>query len=493
MRIIAFGIGKRFQMMMERKFFDKFELIALIDNSPSMQGRKIEYRGVQYLVQPPSRIAGCSYDGILLTVESYSIKKAMRDQLDETGIPLDKIWIPRDKRVVSWPDLEPDEFLHLPDRKRLYVDVSLITEMDAGTGIQRVVNNLYKNMRGWQDTNVVPFQWFGQMITSREYESRFGCRHDFDGKEYRLEFAPDDKVLFLDSSFGEVGSSILDCIKQSGPESYAILNDLVPIRMPCVSVERLRREFESWIISLLGNVDNLLCISRSVADDVLSYCREQRIQREKPLYIFFFHLGYDIPASLDFGTVRDELRAFVSNGCVFLTVGTIEPRKNHQLALDVLKSIWQSHPEHDVKYLMLGRDGWLNDDVKNILRDEVVSSRTLWISDATDAEVQWAYKHSSALLYPSLMEGYGLPLIEAASFGLPVICSDIPIFHEVLGDYGKFFKVNDKADCKRAICEWLSYGTRPDSEIVPFYTWKDSAGEVLRIISGKTKPYHVFQ
>ena len=64
----------------------------------------------------------------------------------------------------------------------------------------------------------------------------------------------------------------------------------------------------------------------------------------------------------------------------------------------------------------------------------------------TDEELANLYQHAKALVFPSLMEGFGLPAIEALSLGCPVICSDIPIFHEILGDNATYFNPKDAED-----------------------------------------------
>lgn len=115
----------------------------------------------------------------------------------------------------------------------------------------------------------------------------------------------------------------------------------------------------------------------------------------------------------------------------------------------------------------------------------------MWITDATDDELHWAYQHATALIAASKDEGFGLPLIEAAHFGLPVICSDISIFREVAGDHATYFKVMDAEALKNVIITWLKQDTHPDSKKIKLYTWKDSAQEIINILQGETKPYKI--
>ena len=89
-----------------------------------------------------------------------------------------------------------------------------------------------------------------------------------------------------------------------------------------------------------------------------------------------------------------------------------------------------------------------------------------------DDEVQWAYRHCSALVAASHDEGFGLPLVEAAHFGLPIICSDIPIFHEVTEDYATFFHEGDAADLARTIRAWMDAALQPEASRLQTLTWR---------------------
>ena len=115
------------------------------------------------------------------------------------------------------------------------------------------------------------------------------------------------------------------------------------------------------------------------------------------------------------------------------------------------------------------------------------------MQDASDEEVQWAYRHCSALVAASHDEGFGLPLVEAAHFGLPIICSDIPIFHEVTEEHATFFREGDAADLARVIRMWIDEDVHPDSSLIPTHTWRESAKAILAILHGKVEPYRVVE
>ena len=102
-------------------------------------------------------------------------------------------------------------------------------------------------------------------------------------------------------------------------------------------------------------------------------------------------------------------------------MGTIEPRKNHRRLLEAYRLIDSSLP-----LVLAGGKGWLMDE---FLADDV-----LLTGYVTDAELEWLYRNCYAFLYPSLFEGFGMPVLEALTLGAPVICSNTTSLPEVAGD-----------------------------------------------------------
>lgn len=123
----------------------------------------------------------------------------------------------------------------------------------------------------------------------------------------------------------------------------------------------------------------------------------------------------------------------------FVTIGTIEPRKNHALLLDV----WDRLAQHaTVPHLyILGNRGWADPALLTRL-DRGVAGVTV-LGGLSDGAVMALLAGARALLFPSLVEGYGLPPFEAASLGTPVVCLPLPVIKEGLGDYPIYLDTPD--------------------------------------------------
>ena len=124
----------------------------------------------------------------------------------------------------------------------------------------------------------------------------------------------------------------------------------------------------------------------------------------------------------------------------FVCVGTIEPRKNHEFLLD----IWQELGEGAPTLHICGSRGWNNKSVFDRLDNLPENSSIIEQSNLTDLELQSLITKSRGLLFPSFAEGFGLPAVEAAALGVPILCNDLGVFREILCDIPVYASVSDR-------------------------------------------------
>ncbi|WP_372732222.1 glycosyltransferase family 4 protein [Novosphingobium sp.] len=120
----------------------------------------------------------------------------------------------------------------------------------------------------------------------------------------------------------------------------------------------------------------------------------------------------------------------------FVCIGTIEPRKNHLLLLQLWRHMAEVLPEAEVPLLIIiGKRGWENEQILDMLdRCPAMERHVEELSGCSDVRLATMLRGARALLMPSFAEGFGLPVAEALTVGVPVICSDIAAHREVGGD-----------------------------------------------------------
>ena len=126
----------------------------------------------------------------------------------------------------------------------------------------------------------------------------------------------------------------------------------------------------------------------------------------------------------------------------FVTVGTIEPRKNHALLLDVWQGLTARLPEGRMPQLVIaGSRGWRNAAV--FARLDASPPHVIEVAGLSDTALAGVLAQSKGLLFPSHAEGFGLPPLEAAGLGVPLVVADLPVLRELLGDLPVYLRGTD--------------------------------------------------
>jgi glycosyltransferase involved in cell wall biosynthesis len=174
----------------------------------------------------------------------------------------------------------------------------------------------------------------------------------------------------------------------------------------------------------------------------------------------------------------------------FVSIGTIEPRKNHLLLLNLWRHMAEEAGASAIPRLVLiGRRGWENEQIVDMLeRCPALVGCVEEHSGLSDRDTRNILAGARALLMPSFAEGYGMPVTEALDLGVPVLCSDLPALREAGGSAPLFLDPLDGPAWRRAIlayaaadsperreqCDRIASWSRP--------TWKDHIARVGKLI-----------
>jgi glycosyltransferase involved in cell wall biosynthesis len=226
----------------------------------------------------------------------------------------------------------------------------------------------------------------------------------------------------------------LDVVHSTGPAIpppggaalVVTVHDLAPIRFPDRYPRRARTVYKRGAVIAAAEAARIITPSRSTALDVEEF---YGVERER---IRVVPHGVDMS---DLG-IHDAEELWARRGIsepYVLWVGTQEQRKNVLGVLDAFTLLAPRHPR--LSLVLHGPNGWLGDEVGEGLRQRDIHSRTI-VSEGSlpRSELAALYARATVFVYPSLYEGFGMPVLEAMACGTPVVTSNISALPETAGD-----------------------------------------------------------
>jgi glycosyltransferase involved in cell wall biosynthesis len=233
-------------------------------------------------------------------------------------------------------------------------------------------------------------------------------------------------------------------VQEADVRPIYLVHDLIPITHPqfCRAGEahKHRERMRTVLTTAAGIIGN----SKATLADISVFAANEHLE---------------VPASLAAWLGADPLpapdRVSPSQPPTFVTVGTIEARKNHLLLLEIWSTLVESLGNQAPRLLVIGQRGWEAEHVFRLLDGKgSLNGHVIELNHSTDQELANHLASARALLFPSFAEGYGLPLIEALAAGTPVIASDLPVFREIGADIPAYFSPLDAAGWRAAILDY---------------------------------------
>jgi glycosyltransferase involved in cell wall biosynthesis len=397
-----------------------------------------------------------------------------------------------------------------PHKPQLLLDVSELVQRDARTGIQRVTRALLQEIilaapKGWAVEPVYAVLGQPGYRYARKFMSQFLDIPDDWAEDAPVQAWQEDVFLGLDYQTDVVTAqeNTFKAWHLRGIRVCFVVHDLMPVTMPEVFPEGTREGQQRWL-QTISRFDGVLCVSRHVADEFHEWLQVFGEMRERPFVLHWFHHGADLDRSapsLGMPSDAPQTLAALKARPTFLMVGTIEPRKGYLQTLRAFDALWAQGV--DVNLVIVGKEGWmpLPDDqrrdipqtVKALRKHAEIGKRLFWLEGISDEYLERVYAHATCLIGASYDEGFGLPLIEAARHGIPLMVRDIPVFREVTAGHAHYFADSPESlVIANAVQEWLTFFEKKAhlrSDAMPHQTWQDSAQQVLEAILQKTPAY----
>lgn len=362
--------------------------------------------------------------------------------------------------------------MNVSNNKLLYIDITRLVRRQCQklmpTGIDRV---MLAYIQYYQDKAYAFFYYLGKGWILPRADSK---------KIFLLLLAGESKLKLLTKLFISLAAStiqkkkygsILLALGHSNLEKKTyikaisrlklkpifFIHDLIPITHPEYCRVGEKEKHLSRITNALISAKGII-VNSKVTEKVLSDFGAS-IQRNLPSTAIA-HLGAELSQSHSqknntfINPIEDSLQGNL-NSPYFVVLGTIEPRKNHLLLLYIWKKLINIMGKKAPRLVILGRRGWECEHVTRMLDRCTLFQGFIFEWDrCSDEQLLACLQGSQALLFPSFVEGYGLPLIEALAAGIPVIASATPVFRELAYNVPEYVDQLDATQWMRLVTDY---------------------------------------
>lgn len=421
----------------------------------------------------------------------YRIDQALADYLVGSRL---RAWRVR-RRRADVGDIKREALrLASEGRRRLYIDLAVISRDDAGTGIQRVVRALALSLleqasSQWDVQFVTAFRHSAYHVISWPESVRKGDNHP---RRQNIVARPGDVFLGLDFSLDAVRRHRrqLARFRRDGGTLWFLVCDLLPVQRPDWFAPNNVIRYKAWLESIAGFAEGFLCISAQTEMELISVLKKRfaLLSGDPPdgYLTRVVPMGHDIMESVPSAgrggdhQINDTPARFDMATPFTLMVGTLEPRKGHADIIAAFSRMWRRGASD--RLVLVGRMGWRVEKLRaEIVGNAEFGGRLLWFDDVGDAELEAIYRSCQGMIIASHAEGFGLPLIEALGHRKPVLARDIPIFrqHEDLGV--RYFPADaEPREVANCIRSWIEDAQRGQIIVTPPVTgWQESARVIL--------------
>lgn len=215
-----------------------------------------------------------------------------------------------------------------------------------------------------------------------------------------------------------------------GCTNVSTIHDLIPLSHPDLCLDD-PRYFYDLVDSLLGQSDGIHCISQYTADQLKRFYGAKGENKvfvaHQPIPLSHLDSAYQEEV---ISRLKSRYNEGLSGDRYILQVGSIEPKKNHLTTLDAFRRLREK--DQSLRLILIGKPGWLTED----LCDYLVTAKSdgiEWLRSVSYGSMTKYLQGASAVVFPSIVEGWGLPPLEAMSYGAPVIASPISPCREACG------------------------------------------------------------
>jgi glycosyltransferase involved in cell wall biosynthesis len=345
----------------------------------------------------------------------------------------------------------------------IYYDITKMGAARHRSGLMRLTSRLMEEL----GSVVTPVSWDGRR------------RGFVQGKKREpVNPAAEDWLLTVEM-FSEAERPGFTAFVQNPPcRLAAMFHDAIPVKLPHITWPQSVQRHPEYM-KLLAGFDRTWAISEATKRDFTGFWRWQGVTQKASVEVV--ELGADFD-----GGLRVQRDALIPKGTpALLCVGIVEPRKNQAFLLDVAEALWAGGVNFELHVVGRVNPHFGKPVLARMRALQQREGRFRFHAQAGDRELGRLYAQARAVVFPTIAEGCGLPLLEALWRGVPCVCSDLPVLRENADGGGCLVaQVNDLADWSAKLRTVLTddgENRRLQTEAMarPLPRWTDTA-QVLR-------------
>lgn len=289
--------------------------------------------------------------------------------------------------------------------------------------------------------------------------------------------------------------AMADRHRRQGGSVVQMVHDLIPYLRPDYCHAKFAKTFSAWLYQAASYSTKFICVSEYTANELRDFLAEKQPAMPDIQVVPLAHEFPGLPRNSrdinDVSLVAGIDRSFV------LFVGTIEPRKNCMALLRTWCELQQQLADSTPILVIAGKQGWSGDEVRNHLStDPKLRAVVRLVDSPSDVQIAWLYANCLFTIFPSMYEGWGLPVGEAAWFGKFTLASSRSSVPEVLGNLVDYVDPEDQTELLEKtlfLIQNPDYLRRKMQLIrnAPLRSWKDTTAQLVAVLKqGMAAEFH---
>lgn len=267
------------------------------------------------------------------------------------------------------------------------------------------------------------------------------------------------------------------------PTAISVM-DVSYLRFPDLFAKKDLYQLVAWTGYSARHAKKIFTISESSKNDIL------KAYKKRPEDVIVTYPGIKQEGSLRMPDKKEIQEKFELSQEYILFVGTLQPRKNIERLIEAFSEVLKNKKYEHYQLVIVGKKGWLYEQILEAPKKFGISHAVKFLEFVSDTDLPALYTHAKLFILPSLYEGFGLPVVEAMKYGVPVITSEVSSLPEAGGDAAVYVDPENSESIVKAMEKVLGDSKlRADMikkgyEHIKAFNWEKTAKTTLEVLEG---------